>query len=69
MPALSILQRNAQILTNRDIEAAEDLVDACRPVFGSDPVFVSEIGPVVGAHAGPGLLGFGSINPELLPGD
>ncbi len=53
----------------RDIEAAEDLVDACRPVFGSDPVFVSEIGPVVGAHAGPGLLGFGSINPELLPGD
>ncbi len=33
------------------------LVERCREVFGSDPVFVSEIGPVIGAHIGPGLLG------------
>ena len=26
-----------------------------------DPVFVSEIGPVIGAHSGPGLLGVGGI--------
>ena len=42
-----------------DPDAARRLVDECRQVFGSDPVFVSEIGPVIGAHVGPGLLGFG----------
>jgi fatty acid-binding protein DegV len=35
-------------------------------VFGSDPVFVSEIGPVIGAHIGPGLLGMGGLSEELL---
>ncbi len=44
-----------------DGEAARRLVDECRQVFGHDPVFVSEIGPVIGAHVGPGLLGFGGI--------
>jgi fatty acid-binding protein DegV len=29
-------------------------------------VFTSEIGPVIGAHVGPGLLGFGGLPPELL---
>ena len=38
------------------------LVDECRQVFGSDPVFVSEVGPVIGAHIGPGLIGFGGID-------
>jgi fatty acid-binding protein DegV len=36
-------------------------------VFGSDPIFVSEIGPVIGAHVGPGLLGFGGMQTDLLP--
>ena len=40
-----------------DPETARALVERCREVFGSDPVFVSEIGPVIGAHVGPGLLG------------
>jgi len=44
----------------QDPDAARDLVDECRQVFGSDPLMVSEIGPVIGAHAGPGLLGFGA---------
>ena len=44
-----------------DARGARRLVDECRQVFGSDPVFVSEIGPVIGAHIGPGLLGFGGI--------
>ena len=47
-------------------EVAERLVERGREVFGSDPVFVSEIGPVIGAHVGPGLLGFGAIPRTLL---
>jgi DegV family protein with EDD domain len=49
-----------------DPDTARQLVDECRQVFGSDPVFVSEIGPVIGAHIGPGLLGFGGIRSEFL---
>ena len=26
-----------------------------REIFGSEPAFVSEVGPVIGAHVGPGL--------------
>jgi len=49
-----------------DPDAARRLVDECRQVFGRDPVFVSEIGPVIGAHVGPGLLGVGGIPRALL---
>ncbi len=49
-----------------DHETARHLVDECRQVFGSDPVFVSEIGPVIGAHIGPGLLGVGGVSEDLL---
>jgi fatty acid kinase fatty acid binding subunit len=45
----------------QDPENAQRLVEACRPIFGHDPVFVSEIGPVIGAHVGPGLLGVGGV--------
>src|SRR5262245_46590670 len=41
----------------QDPENAARLVDACRPIFGNEPVFTSEVGPVIGAHVGPGLLG------------
>jgi DegV family protein with EDD domain len=47
-------------------DAAQRLVDAGREVFGSEPVFVSEIGPVIGAHIGPGLLGVGGAPRELM---
>ena len=43
----------------RDPEGAQRLVERCREVMGSEPLFVSEIGPVIGAHTGPGLLGVG----------
>ena len=46
-------------------EQAERLVAAGREIFGSDPLIVSEIGPVIGAHVGPGLLGVGG-GPALL---
>ena len=52
-----------------DSETARHLVDECRQIFGGDPVFVSEIGPVIGAHIGPGLLGVGGIDPRLLEAD
>jgi DegV family protein with EDD domain len=42
-------------------EQARDLADQCRDIFGHDPVFFSEIGPVLGCHTGPGLLGVGAL--------
>ncbi|MBI5105973.1 MAG: DegV family protein [Solirubrobacterales bacterium] len=47
-------------------DVAERLVERGREVFGSEPVFVSEIGPVIGTHVGPGLLGVGGIPRRLL---
>jgi DegV family protein with EDD domain len=37
-----------------------------REIFGTDPAFVSEVGPVIGTHVGPGLLGAGGIPRSLL---
>jgi DegV family protein with EDD domain len=45
----------------QDDETAAGLVDDGREIFGCEPAFVSEIGPVIGAHIGPGLLGVGSV--------
>jgi DegV family protein with EDD domain len=47
-------------------EQAARLVGRCREIFGCEPAFVSEIGAVVSAHTGPGLLGVGSIPAHLL---
>jgi fatty acid kinase fatty acid binding subunit len=49
-----------------DHETAQHLADQCRELFDSEPVFVSEIGPVIGAHVGPGLLGVGGVPSSLL---
>jgi DegV family protein with EDD domain len=50
----------------QDEETAAGLIDDGREIFGCEPVFVSEIGPVLGAHVGPGLLGIGSVPTELV---
>jgi DegV family protein with EDD domain len=50
----------------QDFETADLLVEDCREIFGCEPVFVSEIGPVLGAHVGPGLLGVGSVSKGVL---
>jgi DegV family protein with EDD domain len=50
-------------------ENAERLVEECKPIYGSDPVFTSEIGPVIGAHVGPGLLGVGGVPKSVLEFD
>jgi DegV family protein with EDD domain len=47
-------------------DEAERLAERCRQVFESDPIFVSEIGPVLGVHTGPGLLGVGGVPPAVL---
>jgi DegV family protein with EDD domain len=50
----------------QDEEAAAQLADDCREIFGREPVFISEVGPVIGAHVGPGLLGVGSVTTDVL---
>lgn len=50
----------------QDFDTANALIDDCREIFGCEPVFVSEIGPVIGAHVGPGLLGVGSVTTSVL---
>jgi DegV family protein with EDD domain len=47
-------------------EAAQRLAERCRQIFETDPVFVSEVGPVLGVHTGPGLLGVGGVPTALL---
>ena len=47
-------------------EEATRLANECREIFGREPVFFSEVGPVLGAHTGPGLLGVGSIPERFL---
>jgi DegV family protein with EDD domain len=47
-------------------DVAERLVAAGREIFGREALFVSEIGPVIGAHVGPGLVGVGGLPLALL---
>ena len=47
---------------------AARLVEACKPLFGKDPIFTSEVGPVIGAHVGPGLLGIGGVSLKAIEG-
>jgi DegV family protein with EDD domain len=42
-------------------DQAARLVAACRETFGCDPLIVSEVGPVLSAHTGPGMLGVGAL--------
>ena len=47
-------------------ELAERIIARAREIYGSDPVFVSEIGPVIGTHTGPGLVGVTAIPSALI---
>lgn len=47
-------------------EMCDRLEERCREIFGLDPLLKSEIGPVLSAHTGPGLLGVGSIPRRFL---
>jgi DegV family protein with EDD domain len=50
----------------QDHETARHLVEECRDIFGSEPAFVSEVGPVIGAHVGPGMIGVGGAPRSLV---
>jgi DegV family protein with EDD domain len=47
-------------------DVAERLIERGRDVYGCEPAFVSEVGPVIGAHVGPGLVGVGGIPRALI---
>jgi DegV family protein with EDD domain len=47
-------------------EQAERLIDRCREIFDTEPVFTSEVGPVIGTYTGPGLIGVGAVPRPLL---
>ena len=47
-------------------EQAERLIERGRELFGCEPIFVSEVGPVIGAHVGPGLTGVGGVPRSMV---
>ncbi len=47
-------------------DQAQRLIDRCREIFDSEPLFTSEVGPVIGTYTGPGLIGVGALPRSLL---
>jgi fatty acid-binding protein DegV len=47
-------------------EQSQRLIERCREIFDCEPIFTSEVGPVIGTYTGPGLLGVGAIPRSLL---
>jgi len=46
-------------------EQAQELARRGTEIFGHEPLVISQIGPVIGTHVGPGLLGTGAIPSSL----
>jgi DegV family protein with EDD domain len=49
-------------------DQAERLAERGREIFGADPLYISEIGPVIGTHVGPGLVGVGGVPSRYVVG-
>jgi DegV family protein with EDD domain len=47
-------------------EQSQRLIERCREIFDSEPVFSSEVGPVIGTYTGPGLIGVGALPRAML---
>jgi DegV family protein with EDD domain len=47
-------------------DQAEKLAARGREIFDSEPLFIGEVGPVIGTHVGPGLLGVGGCAKSFL---
>jgi DegV family protein with EDD domain len=47
-------------------ELAERIAERGREIYGREPEFVSEIGPVIGTHTGPGLVGVTAFPSALI---
>ncbi len=45
---------------------ARRLVECGRELFGTEPLFVSEVGPVIGVYLGPGMIGVAGIPTSAL---
>ena len=50
-------------------EEADQLVLETEKIMGHPPLWISEIGPVIGTHIGPGLLGIGGVASRLFERD
>jgi fatty acid-binding protein DegV len=48
------------------LDVAERMAERGREIYGRDPEIFSEIGPVIGTHTGPGLLGVAGLRTDLL---
>jgi len=47
-------------------DQAERLAERGREIYDRDPELISEIGPVIGTHTGPGILGVAGLRTALL---
>jgi DegV family protein with EDD domain len=47
-------------------ERAAALLERGRELFGCEPMWVSEVGPVIGTYLGPGLIGVGGLPARLM---
>lgn len=47
-------------------DTAARLLERGREIFGTEPVWVGEVGPVIGAHVGPGLVGVGGVPRRMV---
>jgi DegV family protein with EDD domain len=47
-------------------EVAARVAEAGREIYGRGPEFVSELGPVIGTHTGPGLVGVMGLPSDVL---
>jgi DegV family protein with EDD domain len=48
------------------LDEAERIAERGRAIYGRDPELISEIGPVIGTHTGPGILGVTGLRTDLL---
>ena len=47
-------------------DVAERMAARGREIFGTEPVWIGEVGPVIGTHVGPGLIGTGGCPARFL---
>ncbi len=67
--ARELHERGADGFAVQHIQAAgqaQELAERASEIFGREPLFISEVGPVIGTYTGPGLLGVGAIPERFL---
>jgi DegV family protein with EDD domain len=67
--ARSLHERGADGFAVQHIQAESQAAELARrgaEIFGREPLFISEVGPVIGTYTGPGLLGIGALPERFL---